>query len=160
MNLRPKDNVMAMHILTQAETHVLTVTANGYGKLTKAEDYPEKGRGTMGVISIQTTERNGNVVCAMPVTLEDQIMIATADGQLIRMNIADISIMGRNTQGVRLFSTSGGQVRLVTRLSASMLNSGGPDEEGEATEATIDLPLEVEGTVVAEAETPTEEPNA
>lgn len=145
MNLRPKDSVMAMHILTAQETHVLTVTANGYGKLTTAADYPEKGRGTMGVISIQTTNRNGNVVCAMPVRLEDQIMIATSDGQLIRMNVADISIMGRNTQGVKLFSASGSTVSLVTRLAATMLNSGNPEEDAANAaddEGTV-KPLEV-----------------
>ena len=157
MNLRSGDAVMAMHILTAAETHVLTVTSNGYGKLTLATDYPEKGRGTMGVISIQTTNRNGNVVCAMPVMLEDQIMIATSDGQLIRMNISDISIMGRNTQGVRLFSTSGAQVSLVTRLAAAMLNSAGVSEEdiadGDVTvPPTTDLAAEVE--VVTEEPTP------
>lgn len=142
MNLRPDDSMMAMHILTPEETHVLTVTANGYGKLTVAGDYPEKGRGTMGVISIQTTKRNGHVVCAMPVTLEDQIMIATSDGQLIRMNVKDISIMGRNTQGVRLFSTSGGHVSLVTRLSATMLNSGNPEEDEAGEDANLSMPLE------------------
>lgn len=161
MNLRPKDTVMAMHILTGSETHVLTVTSNGFGKLTVATDYPEKGRGTMGVISIQTTNRNGNVVCAMPVTLEDQIMIATSDGQLIRMNISDISIMGRNTQGVKLFATSGAVVSLVTRLTSTMLNSGGPDEAAEGDESPVSIPLEsadgTEADGIEEATTPPEE---
>ncbi|MFO0500141.1 MAG: DNA gyrase C-terminal beta-propeller domain-containing protein, partial [Pseudomonadota bacterium] len=130
-------------------SHVLTVTANGYGKLTKAEDYPEKGRGTMGVISIQTTTRNGNVVCAVPTTLDDEIMIATADGQMIRMRIADISIMSRNTQGVRLFSIEGTKVKLVTALPASMLN-GGAEEEAEEVPTTPELAIEGE-TPTAEA---------
>jgi DNA gyrase subunit A len=144
MNLRTegkrKDEVMAMHVLA-SESHVLTVTENGYGKLTEAADYPQKGRGTMGVISIQTTDRNGHVVCAMPVSLEDQIMIATQNGQLIRMNVGDISVMGRNTQGVRLFATDGDKVKLVTRLSAAML---GKEEEGaeEDTPTTEPLPIE------------------
>ncbi|MCP5405758.1 MAG: DNA gyrase subunit A [Pseudomonadaceae bacterium] len=139
MNLKKGDAVMAMHLLT-TESHVLTVTANGYGKLTPADDYPQKGRGTMGVISIQTTNRNGQVVCAMPVTLDDQIMIATEGGQLIRMNVADISVMGRNTQGVRLFATDGDKVKLVTRLSAEML---GRDDEADA-EADMGEPLPLE----------------
>jgi DNA gyrase subunit A len=164
MNLRPSDALMAMYILTPSESHVLTVTSNGYGKLTLAADYPEKGRGTMGVISIQTTNRNGNVVAALPVTLEDQIMIATSDGQLIRMNVKDISIMGRNTQGVKLFAASGNQqVSLVTRLSATMLNStGGADEEGAEGEDAVTKPLEVSAEDLAEATGPeeasTEEP--
>ena len=148
MNLRPKDAVMAMHLLTPEETHVLTVTANGYGKLSKAEDYPEKGRGTMGVISIQTTERNGKVVAAIPVSLEDQIMIATSDGQIIRMNVSDISVMGRNTQGVKLFSTSGSTVNLVTRLSATMLNGGEEGDEGAEEDTSIPL---LESAVEADA---------
>ena len=152
MNLRPKDAMMAMHLITPTETHVLTVTENGFGKLTLSADYPEKGRGTMGVISIQTTTRNGKVICAMPVTVgatkddSDQIMIATSDGQLIRMRVDDISVMGRNTQGVRLFATDGSKVRLVTRLPASML--GGPASEDETTvpvETTEPLPLEQPG---------------
>lgn len=143
MSLKDKDAVMAMHLLTPAESHVLTVTVNGYGKLTPATDYPEKGRGTMGVISIQTTDRNGKVVCAVPVSLEDQIMIATSDGQLIRMNVSDISVMGRNTQGVRLFATDGSKVSLVTRLAATMLNSGKEEEEPapEAESLPLDEPL-------------------
>lgn len=141
MNLKAKDEVMAMHPLT-SESHILTVTANGYGKLTLASDYPQKGRGTMGVISIQTTDRNGKVVCAVPVNRDDdQIMIATEGGQLIRMNVGDISEMGRNTQGVRLFSTDGDKVKLVTRLSATML---GKDEEGEGEAADTTAPLPIE----------------
>ncbi|MCA3244175.1 MAG: DNA gyrase subunit A [Alphaproteobacteria bacterium] len=135
MNLKPGDAVMAMHLVEPHHTHVLTVTANGYGKLTPQGDYPEKGRGTMGVISIQTTNRNGHVVCAVPVTLDgelsDEIMIATADGQMIRMRIPDISIMGRNTQGVRLFSIDGTKVKLVTALPAAMLHGGDDAVEGE-----------------------------
>ncbi len=152
MNLRPGDSVMAMHILTAAETHVLTVTSNGYGKLTVATDYPEKGRGTMGVISIQTTNRNGNVVAALPVTLEDQIMIATSDGQLIRMNVKDISIMGRNTQGVKLFAASGSTVSLVTRLSATMLNSGNAEDAAAEADDSVTVPLETATGVEAEGE--------
>ncbi|NBX86078.1 MAG: DNA gyrase subunit A [Proteobacteria bacterium] len=140
MNLRPKDAVMAMHLLG-IETHVLTVTANGYGKLTEATEYPEKGRGTMGVISIQTTTRNGNVVCAVPVSMEDQLMIATQDGQLIRMRVKDISVMGRNTQGVRLFSTDGAKVKLVTRLPATMFDKSDEETDAPAEEQT-QMPVE------------------
>ncbi|PZP39292.1 MAG: DNA gyrase subunit A [Pseudomonas fluorescens] len=161
MNLRPKDHVMAMYVLSQDESHILTVTENGYGKLTPASDYPEKGRGTMGVISIQTTNRNGNVVAALPVSLEDQIMIATNDGQLIRMNVADISIMGRNTQGVRLFSVTDAQVRLVTRLNSKVLNAEGesnPEADVVPTEGVEASVVEAEGETAATETTPEEEP--
>ncbi len=147
MNLKHNDAVMAMHLIAPHHTHVLTVTANGYGKLTPQEEYPEKGRGTMGVISIQTTARNGHVVCAVPVTLDgdlsDEIMIATADGQMIRMRIPDISVIGRNTQGVRLFSIDGTKVKLVTVLPASMLHGG---DEAATEEASVpenaEMPLQ------------------
>lgn len=148
MNLKPKDTVMAMHLIEPHHTHVLTVTANGYGKLTPQGDYPEKGRGTMGVISIQTTSRNGGVVCAVPVTMDgdlsDEIMIATADGQMIRMRIPDISVMSRNTQGVRLFSIESTKVKLVTALPASMLHGGEEGEEAEILPETAEMPLQPE----------------
>jgi DNA gyrase subunit A len=141
MSLRNGDSAMAMHVMVKsAVSHVLTVTENGYGKLSVAEDYPEKGRGTMGVISIQTTDRNGPVVAAIPVHTDDQVMIATADGQMIRMKVKDISVMGRNTQGVRLFSTDGAKVKLVTRLSTSVL---GGDDDSTPPEAESDAPLPV-----------------
>lgn len=129
---------MAVQLITQADTHVLTVTANGYGKLTLAADYPQKGRGTMGVISIQTTTRNGAVVCALPVTLEDQILIATVDGQLIRMKVGDISVMGRNTQGVRLFSIDDTTVRTVTRLPASVLEGAIDGTDADVVDANVE----------------------
>jgi DNA gyrase subunit A len=134
MSLRNGDSAMAMHVMVKsAVSHVLTVTENGYGKLSVADDYPEKGRGTMGVISIQTTDRNGQVVAAIPVHTDDQVMIATADGQMIRMKVKDISVMGRNTQGVRLFSTDGAKVKLVTRLATNVL--GSEDESASADES-------------------------
>ncbi len=148
MNLRPGDSVMAMYLVEPHHTHILTVTENGYGKLTPQVDYPEKGRGTMGVISINTSSRNGHVVCAMPVTADkergicDDVMIATADGQLIRMDVADISEMGRNTQGVRLFSIDNTKVKVVTRLSAAMLNGPDVEEGAEVAVPAEPLPLD------------------
>ncbi|PIZ30957.1 MAG: DNA gyrase subunit A [Alphaproteobacteria bacterium CG_4_10_14_0_8_um_filter_53_9] len=157
MSLKNKDQVMAIHLVTPAESHILTVTANGYGKLTDAPDYPTKGRGTMGVISIKTSSRNGNVVAALPVSLEDQIMLATSDGQLIRMNVADISVMGRNTQGVKLFGTDGSKVTLVTRLSADMLGRG--DEEDDGEDDGIIQPMLAEAPeAMPEGDTPEGEP--
>ena len=81
---------------------VLTVTQRGYGKRTAAADYPVKGRGGQGVISIQTTERNGKVVGAIEVDDGHQVMLISNAGTLVRTPVDEISVIGRNTQGVRL----------------------------------------------------------
>jgi len=83
-------------------TTVLTATQNGYGKRTDIEDYPQKSRGGVGVISIQVTKRNGPVVSAVAVKNDDEIMLISNQGTLIRTPVKDISVFGRNTQGVRL----------------------------------------------------------
>ena len=85
-----------------AGSSVLTTTGNGYGKRTPIEDYAVKGRGGLGVISIQTTDRNGKVVGAVAVNDDDEIMLISNEGTLIRTPVSDVSVMGRNTQGVRL----------------------------------------------------------
>ncbi|HSM32119.1 MAG TPA: DNA gyrase subunit A [Woeseiaceae bacterium] len=91
---------------------VLTATENGYGKRTAVEDFPVQGRGGQGVIAIQTTERNGRTVGAVLVGDEDEIMLISSNGTLVRTPVDDISIQGRNTQGVRLIRVEEGQ-RLV-----------------------------------------------
>jgi len=91
---------------------VLTATQNGYGKRTEIEDFPVQGRGGQGVIAIQTTERNGRTVGSVQVREDDEIMLISSNGTLVRTPVHDISIMGRNTQGVRLIRVGSGQ-RLV-----------------------------------------------
>jgi DNA gyrase subunit A len=91
---------------------ILTATANGYGKRTPVDDFPVQGRGGQGVIAIQTTDRNGNTVGAKQVGEDDEIMLISSNGTLVRTGVDDISIMGRNTQGVRLIRVESGQ-RLV-----------------------------------------------
>ena len=91
-------------LILAEEGHVLTVTENGYGKRTPVSDYPIHGRGGLGVISIQTTARNGAVTGAKLVHEGDEIMLITNVGTLVRTRIDEISIMGRNTQGVRLIT--------------------------------------------------------
>ena len=81
---------------------ILTATERGYGKRTPVDDYPTKNRGGLGVISIQTSDRNGAVVGAVTVDEDDEIMLISDQGTLIRSPVSDISVMGRNTQGVRL----------------------------------------------------------
>ena len=91
---------------------ILTATENGYGKRTPVEDFPVQGRGGQGVIAIQTTERNGKTVGAVRVSDDDEIMLISSSGTLVRTGVSEISIMGRNTQGVRLIRVESGQ-RLV-----------------------------------------------
>ncbi len=91
---------------------ILTATENGYGKRTPVEDFPVQGRGGQGVIAIQTTKRNGRTVGAIRVGDDDEMMLISSSGTLVRTGIDEISIMGRNTQGVRLIRVEKGQ-RLV-----------------------------------------------
>lgn len=85
---------------------ILTATQNGYGKRTALEEYPTKSRNTKGVISIKVSERNGKVVAATQVEESDQIMLITDAGTLVRTRVSEVSIVGRNTQGVRLIRTA------------------------------------------------------
>ena len=89
-------------MIAEPDKTVLTVTENGYGKRTATTDYPCKGRGGLGVISIQTSERNGKVIGAVQVTDQDEFMMISDAGTLIRTSVEEVRVMGRNTQGVRL----------------------------------------------------------
>jgi len=91
-------------LILAEEGFVLTATENGFGKRTNVTDYPVHGRGGLGVISVQTTERNGLVTGAERVSEDDEIMLITSGGTLVRTRIDEISVMGRNTQGVKLIS--------------------------------------------------------
>jgi DNA gyrase subunit A len=94
------DEVIALNILDEGP--ILTATENGYGKRTPVEDFSVQGRGGQGVISIRTSGRNGAVVGALQVSEEDEIMLISSAGTLVRIPASEISLMGRNTQGVRL----------------------------------------------------------
>ena len=102
--------VIALSIVR--EGLVLSATENGYGKRTEVEDFPVQGRGGQGVIAIQTTARNGRTVGAVLVAEDDEIMLISSNGTLVRTTVDEISIQGRNTQGVRLIRVESGQ-RLV-----------------------------------------------
>jgi DNA gyrase subunit A len=106
----PEDEVIALSIIGAGP--IVTATENGYGKLTLVEEHPVQGRGGQGVICIQTTERNGRLVGALQVSPEDELMLITSTGTLVRTPAAEISTMGRNTQGVRLIRLDEGD-RLV-----------------------------------------------
>jgi DNA gyrase subunit A len=95
--------------LSAHEEFVLTVSQKGYGKRTSAYEYRISGRGGKGIIAMTVNQRNGNLVASFPVEESDQIMLVTDGGQLIRVPVEDISIMGRSTQGVIVFSTAEGE---------------------------------------------------
>ena len=108
IRLEPDDEVVSMEILKEGAT-ILTVTENGYGKRTKTEEYRGQARGGKGILTIKTTERNGPVVYSSQVTDQDQLMIITEHGMIIRFRVADISVIGRNTQGVKLIDLGEGE---------------------------------------------------
>jgi DNA gyrase subunit A len=103
----PGDEVVGMVVVREGAT-LLTVTENGYGKRSPLSDYAEKHRGGKGVINIKTTARNGSVVAIKEVQDQDELMIITKKGIVIRCPISQLSVIGRNTQGVRLINLEEG----------------------------------------------------
>jgi len=115
---------------------VLTATENGYGKRTPIAEYTRHGRGTKGMIAIQTTERNGKVVAAALVSPEDQIMLITTGGVLVRTRVSEIREMGRSTQGVTLINVDEGtRLSGLQRIAESDSDEDDADdvEEGDAS---------------------------
>tara|TARA_R110002095_G_scaffold144611_1_gene125054 strand:- start:8676 stop:11387 length:2712 start_codon:yes stop_codon:yes gene_type:complete len=104
--------------LNKQEEVLLAITVNGYGKRTNAYEYRVTNRGGQGIINIETSSRNGEVIATFPITDDEQIMLVTNGGKLIRTPVTDIRIAGRNTQGVTLFKTAKDeQVVSVTALA-------------------------------------------
>ncbi|MFQ5548058.1 MAG: DNA gyrase subunit A [Woeseia sp.] len=110
IRLAPGDEVIALSVV--GEGLILSATQNGFGKRTGIDEFPIQGRGGQGVIAIQTSERNGRTVGAVQVGEDDEIMLISSSGTLVRTPVNEISIMGRNTQGVRLIRVESDQ-RLV-----------------------------------------------
>ncbi|PQO93612.1 DNA gyrase subunit A [Massilia phosphatilytica] len=108
MNLEEGQNVIALLVAENEQQSVLTATENGFGKRTPITEYTRHGRGTKGMIAIQTSERNGKVVAATLVEQTDEIMLITTGGVLIRTRVAEIREMGRATQGVTLIAVEDG----------------------------------------------------
>ena len=108
MNLEEGQNVIALLVAENEQQSVLTATENGFGKRTPITEYTRHGRGTKGMIAIQQSERNGKVVAATLVDANDEIMLITTGGVLIRTRVAEIREMGRATQGVTLIAVEDG----------------------------------------------------
>jgi len=118
-------------IIAEAGRTILTLTENGYGKRTPVEQFPVKGRGGMGVISIKTSERNGAQVGAVLVDENEEIMLISNAGTLVRTRVDDISVMGRDTQGVTVIRLTRGE-KLV---GIARIESLEDEEEGDRTES-------------------------
>ena len=119
-------------LIVVGEGYVLTASATGYGKLTPLEDFPPHGRGGQGVIALQTSDRNGFTVAALQVMAGQEIMLISSTGTLVRTAVDEISVQGRNTQGVRLIRLDDGE-RLVGIERIASLDGGA--EEGAAARA-------------------------
>jgi DNA gyrase subunit A len=130
IKLQPGQHVISLIIAS--DSPVLTATENGYGKRTLSEDYPVYGRGGQGVIAIQANERNGAVVGAVPADDQDEVMLISAGGTLVRTRVHEISVMGRNTQGVRLIALDAGE-KLVG-IERVIEDKGDDDETPDAAE--------------------------
>jgi DNA gyrase subunit A len=100
IRLGPSHAVIALLIVSEGD--VLLATENGFGKRTAVDEFPVHGRGGQGVIAIQTSERNGRMVGAIQADEDDEIMLISSGGTLVRTGVADVSVQGRNTQGVTL----------------------------------------------------------
>ncbi|MCF7918589.1 MAG: DNA gyrase subunit A [Candidatus Cloacimonetes bacterium] len=107
ISLRDDDVVVAM-VIVKREGTLLAISENGYGKRTFINDYNKTKRGSKGVITLRTTARNGNLIALMEVVDNDDLMIVTKDGMIIRQCVDKISVIGRNTQGVRLIGLNKG----------------------------------------------------
>jgi DNA gyrase subunit A len=108
--IRMADGFSMIALIIPAEgKQILTVSENGYGKRTNTEEFPQYGRGGQGVIAMQTSKRNGAVVGAVQVTDNEEIMLISDKGTLVRTRVAEVSVQGRNTQGVRLIKLKEGE---------------------------------------------------
>lgn len=143
INLQDDDRVVSL-IVPRGDGDILTVTQNGFGKRTAVTEYPVKSRATKGVISIKVSERNGKVVGAVQVDTADQIMMITDAGTLVRTRVSEVSIVGRNTQGVTLIRTAEeervvGLQRVAEPVEDDELDSVVP-VDGELPQEDIDEP--------------------
>lgn len=146
MRLEGDSKVIAMLVAQDEDVTVLTVTENGYGKRTLINDYTRHGRGTKGMISIQTSERNGKVVSALLVNDNDEIILLNSAGKLVRTRVNEIRVLGRNTQGVRLISMDPG----VTVIGVERVTE---NDDGSAEDQIKQL----EGEAIAEEKEKQEE---
>jgi DNA gyrase subunit A len=138
MTLNPGDTVVGVVVVDASTESILSVTENGFGKRTLVEDYPVRNRGGKGVFTIKTSERNGKAIGALQVVDDDEIMMITNGGKIIRTNMQNVRVIGRNTQGVNLFRLGEGEK--VVAMDRVAEPSGSGDDEGE--DVDTDTPTE------------------
>ncbi|MGZ3444371.1 MAG: DNA gyrase subunit A [Myxococcaceae bacterium] len=143
ITLEEGDEVVGADVVEPGTT-ILTVTENGYGKRTEEAEYRVQGRGGKGIIDIKTTERNGTVVGLAQVKDRDEVMLVTNGGMLIRIKVHGISVIGRNTQGVRLISleSAGEKVSGISKLPEAAEENG---DSGNGVEIVPSTPEPTEG---------------
>jgi DNA gyrase subunit A len=134
--VRLGDGQQLIALIVVGEGHILTASASGYGKLTPLDDFPAHGRGGQGVIALQTSERNGEMVAALQVQRGQELMLMSSGGTLVRTPADDVSVVGRNTQGVRLIRLDEGERLMGIECVESLDNGNG----GEADEVGGDEP--------------------
>ncbi|CAC9623529.1 DNA gyrase subunit A (EC 5.99.1.3) [uncultured Gammaproteobacteria bacterium] len=130
--MKLKDDVIVSAIVTDGEDSILTATEKGFGKRTALDEYRSQARGGLGVISIKTSDRNGKVVGAIQVTDEDEMMLISNKATLVRARAADVSIIGRNTQGVTLIKIAKGEKLVSVAKIAETEDDETPEDETEA----------------------------
>ncbi|MCH8914214.1 MAG: hypothetical protein IIA33_11690, partial [Planctomycetes bacterium] len=133
---RPDDCAVDL-VVTRPGMSILTVCENGFGKRTRLEEYRKTRRGGKGVINIKATDRNGNVVVMQAVTDDDELMVITAKGIMLRTDLSAAREIGRATQGVRLIRLDqGDKVVAVARVARETNGNKKPDEIGDKSEQT------------------------
>ena len=131
VNLKLNQAVISMLIINSKvdEAKVLIATENGYGKRTELSDFPRKNRGGQGVIAIKVSERNGPVIGALMVLDDDDLILITGGGRLVRTRAKEITVVGRNTQGVRLMRLGDEeQLTSLSKVVEEAVDELGPDE--------------------------------
>ena len=140
-------------LVVVVEGLILTASEHGYGKLTPLEDFPLHRRGGQGVIALQTTDRNGATVAALQVQGEDEIMMISSGGTLVRTGVAEVSIVGRNTQGVRLIRLEEGERLVSVEGIAAIADSAAGEAAGDSGAAgSKDANAETAGSPAASPE--------
>jgi DNA gyrase subunit A len=134
IKLRSKDSVVGM-VIAEEGASLLTVCENGYGKRTNLEDYRAQTRAGIGLINIKTSERNGKVVTLKAVKDEDELMMITANGIIIRTGLEEVRSIGRNTQGVRLIKLGAGDKLVAAAKIAAEVEEGDLPEEAKQESA-------------------------
>jgi DNA gyrase subunit A len=136
IKLKPEQAVVSMLVSDDQSSDVLLGTAHGFGKRTKLEEFPVIKRGGQGVIGIQASERNGALVAALSVGDDDDVMLTSNGGTLVRTSVSEIPVLGRNTQGVTLIRLDEGEHLIgLARVAASEDDEGDDGDQAEETEA-------------------------